>query len=397
MAFYSYIAYTKNKRKVTGTVEANSKLEAKEKVRSLGYKPIQVAISKNAAKDNKMRPLSLKEKIEFTQTFKTLNQAGVPIVESLMFLGNDGSTANIRAMCKTLRQEILQGSTFAGAVAKHPNVFDKVYIGLCKAGEDSGEMDKTLGRLAELLLKQSQIKSKVTSAMMYPVFVITLALLIVTVMIVFVFPKFKDMFEQTGRSLPPITQACIDLGDFMRAYWYICIIGVIVFCFLVYKAFTVEKSKKIIDKYLLMIPVIKDLILKSNFSNFLTILLVAYEAGIPILNCLHLSVMALTNHVLKTGMAKTASAVQEGVNLSSALKSTGLVPKMIVFMISTGEQSGRLGDLLENVVDFIDKELDKIVGIMTQMMEPLMLVIIGGIVLFMALAFYLPLFNLSGG
>ena len=394
MGFYKYKARTKQGIIESGVIEGKNLRECHLQLKSRGLRPINLTPTKDAA-GGKLKNLSLKEKIDFTRTFQTLHQAGVPILDSLVFIGKESSSTNTRNMARTIRQDILEGGTFASSIGKYPKIFDKIYAGLIKAGEDSGELEKTLTRLSELLKKQNEIKGKVRGAMIYPVFVIVLAFLIVTGMIVFVFPRFGEMFEQQGKDLPMITQACIDLGHNVREFWYVYIISAIAVIFLMVKSFSWPPTREIIDKVSLKVPVIKDLVEKSNFSNFLTVLMVAYNAGIPIVDCVYLANLTLTNCVLKEALTKSNKEIQQGKQLSLALRSSGVVPKMVIFMISTGEQSGKLGDLLENVVFFIDDELDKTVDVMTKLMEPMLIVVIGVIVLFMALAFYLPLFQLS--
>jgi len=394
MGFYKYSAKERSGKKVKGFVEASTKMEAFKQLKSKGLKNITLQVSKTAGGD-KLKALSLKEKIDFTQTFQTLHKAGVPIIESLMFIGNEAASVKIRNIASTVRQAIMEGGTFAGTIGKYPHIFDEIYKGLVQAGEDSGELDKTLERLSELLKKQASIKGKVIGALLYPVFVVVLAIVIVIVMVVFVFPKFADVFATTGRELPPITKMCISLGNSITGYWWLYIVVIIFAAFLMKKAMVWRPSREIIDKVSLKIPIIDQLLIKANFSNFLTVLLVAYNAGIPIVNCISLSNLTLTNIVLKDALTQAGVKVSQGTQLSLALKASDVVPKMIVFMISTGEQSGRLGELLENAVYFIDQELDKAVDVMTKMMEPLLIIVIGFIVLFLALAFYLPLFGMA--
>jgi len=396
MAFYKYVAKDGSNRVIKGIIEAPTKVEAKRQLRLKGYRKIlEVNVSRDAAKDNKLRRLTLKEKIDFTQTFQILHKAGVPIIESLKFLGNEAATPGIRSIANAVRQEILGGSTFAGTIAKYTNIFDRIYIGLVKAGEDSGEMDKTLGRLAELLCKQAAINTRVVGALLYPVFVVLLALVIFVVMIVFIFPKFAEAFSSTGKPLPPITQFCIDLGTNMKSFWYIYVLAAVLIAWLCVNLPKWPASRKVLDKWALKIPVISNLVIKANFSNYLSVLLVSYNAGIPIVDSLYLSTLTLTNVVLKDALEGVSKKVQQGAHMSQAMKSSNVVPKMVDFMVATGEQSGRLGELLDNAVVFIDQELDKAIDIMTKMMEPLLIVVIGAIVLFLALALYLPLFGMA--
>ncbi len=399
MTIYNYIALKNNKDIVKGKVEANSLREARENVRKMGFLPtkiyeeVKASAAENKIEAKKLQNLNLQEKIDFTSTFQILAQSGIPVIESLIFIENDAAKPKIRTVAKEIRRQIMAGSTFADTIAKYPHIFGQIYIGLVKAGEDSGELEKTLERLLELLKKEAAIKSKVTGTLIYPAFVIILAMVIVTIMLVFVFPAFRDMFESQGKELPVITATLMSLGEFLRQYWILIpiIFGTVIFgtTFL----FKWEPSKRIIDEYSLKVPLISDLIQFSNFSNFIAVMQVAYDAGVPIVDCLYLSNLTLTNFTLRDKISKATSNVQQGQHLSMALKSTQVMPKMILFMIATGEQSGRLGDMLLQAISFIDKKLDTIIETMTKMVEPIMLIVIGSIVLVLALALYLPLFQ----
>jgi len=398
MTVFSYIALKNNKDIVKGKVEANNLKEARDNIRRLGFLPTKIyeeskANTENKVEVKKLQKLNLQDKIDFTSTFQILAQSGIPVIESLVFIENDAAKLKIRLVAKEIRRQIMAGSTFADTVAKYPNIFGQIYIGLVKAGEDSGELEKTLERLLELQKKEAAIKSRVIGTLMYPAFVIVLAMFIVTVMLVFVFPTFKDMFQNQGKELPWITATLMSFGEFLKAYWVLIpiIFGTVIFG----TAFLLrwEPSKKIIDKYVLRIPLITDLIQFANFSNFIAVMQVAYDAGIPIIDCLYLSNLTLTNFTLRDKIMTATNKVQQGQHLSVALKSTYVMPKMILFMIATGEQSGRLGDMLAQATVFIDKKLDNIIDVMTKMVEPIMLLVIGSIVLVLALALYMPLFQ----
>lgn len=400
MAIYNYVALKNNKDIVTGKVEAESLRDARDSVRKLGFLPTKVT-EENLKKDDQkvdngpgtMKSLGLQDRIEFTSTLQILAQSGIPIIESLMFIENDAAKLKLRLVSKELRKQIMGGSTFADTVAKYPEIFGQVYIGLVKAGEDSGELEKTLERLMELMNKEANIRGKVIGTLMYPMFVIVLAVFIVLVMLMFVFPVFKEMFDNMGQELPWITATLMKCGIFLKTYWYfvplifISLFGGISFIF------KWEPSRRKIDENVLKIPLLTDLVQYSNFANFIAVLQVAYDAGVPIIECLYLSILTLTNYTLKEQVAIATGKVQQGQHLSTALRATGVMPKMILFMISTGEQSGRLGDMMGQATKFIDKKLDTIIDTMTKMIEPIMLIVIGSIVLVLALALYLPLFG----
>ena len=402
MTIFNYTALKNNKEIVKGKIEAQDFREARENIRKLGFIPTKVEEEEkkgqsdkdpNLDKKGKVTKLGLQDRIDFTSTLQILAQSGIPIIESLLFIENDAAKLKIRLVAKELRRQIMNGGTFADTIAKYPRQFGQIYIGLCKAGEDSGELEKTLERLLELLNKEAAIKSKVIGTLMYPIFVIVLAVLIVLIMLMFVFPVFKEMFDSMGKELPWITAKLMDIGIFLKTYWYLVPLMLGSVCGLIAFLFRWEPSKRKIDEYVLKIPIITDLIQFSNFSNFIAVLQVAYDAGVPIIECLYLANLTLTNYILKTRIEAATSKVQQGQHLSSALRSTRVMPKMILFMIATGEQSGRLGDMLMQATNFIDKKLDNIIDVMTKMIEPIMLIVIGSIVLILALALYLPLFG----
>lgn len=400
MTIYNYTAIKDGTNEIVkGKVEADDLREARASVRELGFTPTNIVEEQGGAKKQekkgptgKMPTLGLAEQIDFTSTLQILAAAGIPIIESLLFIENDAAKLKIRQCAAELRRQIMNGGTFAGTVAKYPDQFGQVYIGLVRAGEDAGELEKTLDRLLELLNKQAAIRGKVIGTLMYPCFVVVLAVFIVIVMLVFVFPVFKDMFDSMGMQLPLITRVLMDMGLWMKKNWYAIPIGFAAVGSFINFLFRWKPSKWKIDEIVLKIPVLCDLIMYSNFANFIAVMQVAYDAGVPILECLYLSNLTLTNHTLESRVEEATVKVQQGQHLSAALRSTRTMPKMILFMIATGEQSGRLGDMLGQATSYIDKQLDTIIDVMTKMIEPIMLVVIGSIVLVLAAALYLPLF-----
>ena len=385
-----------NGEKVKVRIEANSQAEVRVRVRNMGYKILTITEATGNSADSQSTPLqslSLKEKIDFTQTFLTLNKAGLPIIESLIFIEKDAGSRPVRLLAQEIKKQIIAGYTLSDTIAKYPNLFGHVYIGLAKAGEDSGEIDKTFERLIALLQKQGEIKGKVISALTYPAFVVLLAIAVVLVMLMFVFPAFKEMFDSTGKALPAITQFCIDSGEFLRDKWALIPLSIAAFTGLGIYLFKWEPSKRKIDEIALKIPLVSELIKASAFSNFLTVLQIAYDAGIPIIECLYLSRTTLSNSVMQDAIKVSIKKMQTGAHLSDSLKASNLFPKMVLFMVSTGEQSGRLGELMLQCVSHIDQQLDLIVDTLGKLVEPILLVFIGVLVCFLALALYLPLFQ----
>lgn len=408
MPTYSYTALKNNKDIVKGKIDAVDARSAREAIKKMGLLPTKItddsvrdsgskSSDKKKVRVKAIKSFSLKDKLEFTQTLQILTSTGIPIIETLVFLENNAQSPSIRAVAQELRKNIIVGGlTLAETLEKHRKTFGRVFVGLVKAGEDSGELDRTLTRMYELLRKQDDIRGKVIGALIYPVFVILLACLVVTVMLVFVFPAFQEMFDNLGRELPLMTQICMSLGLFIRKFWFVPIIAITFLVMAVRHILTNDVTKRPVDRALLRIPLLSDLLKYANYSNFLAVLQVSYEAGIPIVDCLYLANMTLDNLVLKDAIFQATSKVQQGTHLSVALRASNQIPSMMTFMIATGEQSGRLGELLQHCTTFIDQRLDSIIDKFTKLVEPAMLIFIGAIVLFLALSLYMPLFAAYG-
>lgn len=350
MPTFSYIALKNNKDIVKGKVDAADARSAREAVKKMGLLPTRItddSVNDKAAQQaavkniplSKIRSFSLKDKIEFTQTLQILTSTGIPIIETLVFLENNAESKAIRSVAHELRRNIIVGGlTLAETLERHRKIFGRVFVGLVKAGEDSGELDKTLTRMLELLKKQDDVKSKVIGALVYPIFVILLACVVVTVMLVFVFPAFKDMFDNLGRELPMMTQICMSLGLFIRKFWFVPIVFIVFLVLAVKHILANDVTKRPVDRFFLEVPLLSDLLKYANYSNFLAVLQVAYEAGIPIVDCLYLANMTLDNLVLKDAILAATAKVQQGVHLSVALRASNQIPNMMTFMIATGEQ-----------------------------------------------------------
>lgn len=395
MPIFSYKALKAGKEVVNGEVTASNLKDARDVIRKMGLVPTQISeyVDVKTKKGKDISSLSLSDKIDFISTLQILLTSGIPAVEALMFMEQEASKKKIRDLSRILKTQIMAGSTFADTLARYPSAFGYIFIGLIKAGEEAGELEKTLGRIKDLLTKQEKTKSKVIGTLMYPAFVIILACIITLVMLLFVFPTFKEMFEQQEKALPWITQMMINAGDFLKHYWFTIPIFVVTFIFACYFSYNWRPTREMIDKAVLKIPLFNNMVMYSNYSNFMSVLSVSYDAGIPVVDCLQLGVVTLTNTILNQKISNAITKVSQGLQISQALKATKVMPKMLLFMIATGEQSGRLGDMLERAVNFLDKTLDGIIDTITKMIEPIMLLVIGSIVLVMALALYLPLFQ----
>jgi len=406
MAIFLHTSLKNGSEKIHGKIEADSQKEARELLRKQGFLPVKVeeegaTIKKNVSVKTKKKPLkkikvkklSMREQIDFTNILYTFAKSGISLVESLFFIEMNSESKNIQNLSIELRKLVLAGGGLSEAISKFPASFDQVYVGLVRAGEESGELEATLKRLAFLLDKQDKLQSKVISTLSYPIFVIILACIVVTIMLMFVFPAFKGMYAQMGVELPLITTIMMTMGTFLKTNWYAVplIFGSVIGS--VYYLFTWPTSKRILDEVGLNIPVFEKFLRFTALSNFITAMTVSFEAGVTLVDSLLFANLTVTNIVLHESLKKVAVDVQYGQSLTSALKASKVMPGIVMCMISTGEESGSLGEMLQMAGVYVDEQVDRIVDILSKMMEPLLFLIIGAIVLVLALSLYLPLFK----
>ncbi len=407
MAFFDYEALKKGKERVRGKIEANSEKEAKELLRNQNLLPIKLheigavkstarirtKTAKKSVKKVKIEKLSMREKIDFTNILYTFAKSGISLIESLYFIEVNSESKKIQHLSVEIRRKILTGSGLSDALSQFPSIFDDIYIGIIKAGEESGELEKTLKRLSYLLEKQDSLNSKIISTLAYPVFVMVLALLVTTILLTFVFPAFKGMYDSMGADLPLITQIFMSIGLFLKAHWYMIPIIFASLIFLIYFIFNWDVTRKILDRVGLDIPVFEKFLRFTAISNFIMVLRVAFEAGIPMVDSLLFANFTVKNAVLRELLKKALVEVQYGTSLSAALKKSTVFPGIVMCMIATGEESGSLSEMLEQTGEYIDEQIDRIVDLLSKLFEPFLFMIIGGIVLTLALALYLPLFQ----
>jgi type II secretory pathway component PulF len=411
MAFYHHTSLKDGTEKVHGKIEADSQKEARELLRKQGLLPLKLEeegvlvkqeISEStskikrkakATKRIKIKKLSMRDQIDFTNILYTFARSGISLVESLFFIEMNSESKAIQNLAVELRKLVLSGGGLSDAIAKFPSTFNQVYVGLVRAGEESGELETTLKRLSYLLEKQDKLRSKVIAIMAYPIFITILAMLVTTVMLMFVFPKFKEMYSQMGITLPWITSAMMDFGEFLQNNWYTVPLMFMAIAGALYYLFTWHTTRRIIDEIALNIPLVEKFVRFTSLSNFITAMRVSFDAGITLVDSLLFANLTVTNIILNESLKKVAVDVQFGQSLTSSLKSSKVMPGIVMCMIATGEEAGSLGEMLEQAGMYIDEQIERVVDILSKMMEPILFVAIGGLVLALGLALYLPLFK----
>jgi len=339
--------------------------------------------------------VGVKDLSVFTRQFATMVNAGLPLVQCLEVLGRQLEKEHFKKVVQTVMSDVEGGSTLAEALEKHPKVFSDLYVNMIAAGEAGGILDVILQRLAVFLEKADALQRKVKGAMTYPTIVLTVAGGACIFMLLFVIPVFAKMFSDFGGTLPAPTRIVMGLSNFMRAYWWALFSGG-AGVFFAYKRFrATTRGRYLTDKLSLRIPIIGNVLRKSAVARFTRTLGTLIGSGVPILQGLEITSRTAGNTVIQEAIGKTAEAISQGETISAPLKESGVFPPMVTQMIGIGEQTGALDEMLSKIADFYDDEVDAAVEALTAAIEPLMIVVMGGMVGSMLVAMYLPMFKMS--
>jgi len=336
-----------------------------------------------------------KDLVTFTRQFATMIDAGLPLVQCLEILGSQTDNKTFASIIGKVRSDVEQGSTFADALKKHPKAFPDLYVNMVAAGEAGGILDTILNRLAAYIEKTMALKKKVKGAMVYPSVVITVALLVVALMLIFVIPTFEKMFADFGGTLPGATQMIINLSHFLISWWWV-ILGTIIALIVGLKRYRASaRGQRQTDAMALKLPVIGPLVRKVAVAKFTRTLGTLISSGVPILDGLDIVARTSGNKVIEEGILKTRQAISEGKTIAEPLQATKVFPPMVVQMIGVGESAGALDTMLGKIADFYDEEVDSAVAALSSMLEPFIMVFLGGVLGWIVIAMYLPIFKLA--
>ena len=339
----------------------------------------------------------------FTRQFATMINAGLPLVQCLDILSKQTEKENFRTTIAQVMRDVEAGTTLAEALGKkeHSKVFDELFVNMVEAGEAGGILDNILQRLATYIEKAEALKRKIKGAMVYPAVVMSVAVLATVFMLIFIIPTFARMFTGFGADLPLPTKIVMGLSTFLRSYWWILLGTVVVGAVAFQRYYITEKGHMQVDKLLLRVPVMGDVIRKGAVARFTRTLSTLISSGVPILNGLEITARTSGNRVIQEAIMSARASIREGETIAAPLRQSTVFPQMVVQMISVGEETGALDDMLGRIADFYDDEVDTAVDSLTSLIEPVMIVFMGGIVGGMVIAMYLPMFKLievvSGG
>ena len=377
---------------VRGEVVAKDEAEARAKLSRRQIKVIQIT----KMKVSRQKRITQADITVFTRQLATMMKAGLPLMQAFDIVAKGHSNASMTKLLMDIRSDIEQGTSMADAFAKHPKYFDRFYSNLVRAGEAGGVLESLLDKLATYKEKTQAIKKKVKSALTYPAAVLVVAIALVIVMMMFVLPEFGKVYDGMGVALPALTQFMMNISDFFVAYGWLVIIGLIGSVVGFYQ--WLQRSPKLqkrVDALLLKMPIFGGIVRKATIARWARTTSTLFAAGVPLVETLDSVAGASGNIIYEEATQEIRSKVNQGISLTSGMVATDLFPNMMVQMASIGEESGALDDMLNKAAEFYEDEVDNAVSQLSSLMEPIIMVVLGGIVGVILVAMYLPLFNLG--
>jgi type II secretory pathway component PulF len=413
MPEFSYEAKKGPKEVVKGTIEERNREAAIDKLEQMGYIPVRVtAVKERILKGEttrkpglarEIRPLSLfsrvgaKDLTVFTEQLASLVKAKLPLLEAMDVLFEQTENASLKKTISQIQKEIKDGSTLSQALGRHPKLFSALYVNMVNSGESGGVLEQTLLRLADFRNKEEEIKAKVSSALAYPIFIIIVGVITVFALVGFVIPRLSSLFSEMGQSLPLSTRMLISLSSGVQRYWYWAVILIAVAVFMLQRGEISKKKKIIFDRFKLKLPLLGDFMKKSVLARFSRTLAILLANGIPVFQALEISIPTVNNEVFKTELQKVYKDVIEGASLEEGMKNSYLFPRFMTNMLAVGERGGNLQASLLEIADFYERQLDKTTRVMTSLLEPMIILVVGLVVGFIVFAMLMPIFQINIG
>ncbi|MFW6210588.1 MAG: type II secretion system F family protein [bacterium] len=393
---FSYKAKTADGRVIDGQIDVDNEELLKSKLKAQKLTVVSVTKQGGLAAIFKTGPKVSTELLSiFSRQFSTMIGAGLPVLQALNILVEQQEDKVFKDVLGKVRDDIGSGANLSDAMAKFPGVFDNLYVNMIKAGELSGALDAILDRLSGFLEKAEGLKKKIKGAMTYPITILIIALVVIIIMMVKVVPSFAVMFESFGGELPVLTRSLLIVSEFEQKYavYQLLFIGAAVFSFTIAKR--TEKGGYFIDDMILKTPIFGDIQKKSTVARFARTLGTLMKSGVQILDALETVARSSGNKVIEKALLDTRAGVREGQSLSEQLKETKLFPSMVVQMVSVGEETGAMDDMLLKMSDFYDEEVDTAVEGLMSMIEPVIMALLGVFIGWFMLAMFIPMFSMS--
>ena len=402
MPVYEYKAYTAKGETRNGVIDADTPREARLKLKREELHVMTLKVIDEIAKGSKgtlrkvfTRKRQIGELAMITRQLATLLQAGIPMSEAMRALIEQIENKKLESVFRDVREKVTQGLSFAEALAHHPAYFSDLYVNMIKAGEAAGNLETVLMRLAQFMLKQNRIKNKVQAALMYPMVMVAVGVIVISVLMTVVVPKLVSLIRSKGAVLPAPTKILILASDFLVDFWYLIVLAVIG-AYLAWAAIRrTEKGRFSTDKFMLKMPIFGDLINKQAISRFAVTFSTLLKSGVTALDGLVIVKNIVGNSVIEKVLDTVHTRIMEGTDIASPLKKSGVFPPAVGYMIAVGEQSGELEEILETIAESYDEEIEIATQKMTSLLEPVLILFMASIVAFIVLSIVMPMLELS--
>ncbi len=398
MPVYIWESTSKGKRQ-RGEIEAQDKKTALFLLRRQRISPSKIKRKPKDLFENigLFQPkITTKDIVIFTRQLSTMIDAGLPLIQGLEILSTQQKNKALKKVLQDIKIDVESGSSFAEALKKHPKQFDQLFCNMVAAGEIGGILDEVLKRLSDYMEKAQRLKSKVKGALTYPAIVLAISTLVLGIILIFVIPVFEKMFADFGSALPVPTQLVVNLSNFVKSYFLIIIGSIVILIFLFKRYYSTNSGAYTIDRLMLRAPVFGALLRKVAVAKFTRTLGTLIDSGVSIVDSLDIAAGVVGNKIVEKAIHKVRSSISEGKTIAQPLQESGIFPNMVVQMISVGETTGALDQMLNKIAEFYDQEVETAVDALTSLIEPFMIVFLGGTIGSIVIAMYLPIFKMAG-
>jgi type IV pilus assembly protein PilC len=392
MPTFAYTARTLSGDLKSSTMDANTREDVVAQLRR--QKLIVVKVDQERTAKRGGGKIKTRDIVIFTRQFATMINAGLPLVQALDILSKQSENKTLKEVTRQVVYDVESGHTVADALGKHPKAFSELYVNMVAAGEAGGILDTILGRLAIFMEKNDALVRKVKGAMIYPGVIISVAVIAITVLLVFVIPTFEQMSSSVNLALPMPTRIVIGMSRFLTSYWWAVLASILGGGFMMKRYYATPSGKLAIDRLMLKLPVLGDVIRKSAVSRFTRTLGTLISSGVSILDGLEITAKTAGNRVIHDAIMQSRSSIAGGDTIAAPLAKSEVFPPMVISMIAVGEQTGGLDEMLSKIADFYDEEVDAAVSALLSLLEPVMIVFLGVVVGGMVVAMYLPIFDM---
>ena len=392
MAAFAYTGKTAKGQITKGEVIAKNHADATAQLRK---RRILGATLKEKKEKAKGPAPSGKDIVIFTRQFAVMINAGLPLLQALDILSSQSENKQLGQIITIIKNEVEGGSTFTDALKRHPDIFDELYVNLVLAGESGGILDMILQRLSVFMEKAMKLKSKIKGAMTYPAIIVAVAVIVISVLMVWVIPIFATTFEDLGGTLPGLTQMVMNASEFMQAYWWM--IGAAFFSLgLIFNhLYKIENARRVMDRFFLMLPLVGSLIQKAAVAKFTRTMGTLLQSGVMILDGLVITSKTAGNLIIEEAIMRARASIAEGRTISEPLGEEGVFPPMVIHMIAVGESTGAVDAMMIKIADFYDDEVDAAVDAFTASLEPMLMMVLGVVIGTIVIAMYLPIFGMA--